>query len=191
MNDQELLRKITAKDQNAFKELVDRFQSLVFHTCYNLTGNREHAEDVAQEVFLQIYKTAKKFRHECKLSTWIYRISVNRALNFIRDNRKFRWLQSIDSFPGNETKIMPVFSSLCPNNRDALMREKERKELIRSLLDSLPEKQKAAFVLHKMGGLSYKEIAEVLEISLSSVEARIHRAKMSLQKTLICSIKKI
>ncbi|MDH4258576.1 MAG: RNA polymerase sigma factor [Candidatus Aminicenantes bacterium] len=191
MNDQELLQKITAKDQNAFKELVDRFQSLVFHTCFNLIGNREHAEDVAQEVFLQIYKTAKKFRHECKLSTWIYRISVNRALNFIRDNRKFRWLQSIDSFPGDETRITPAFSSLNLNSHDALMRENERKELIRSLLDSLPGKQKAAFILHKMSGLSYQEIAEVLEVSLSTVEARIHRAKINLQKALISCLKKI
>ncbi|MCK4427954.1 MAG: sigma-70 family RNA polymerase sigma factor, partial [candidate division Zixibacteria bacterium] len=85
MNDEELIQKIIDRDHRAFKWLVDRYQDLVINTCYHLIGNRQDAEDVSQEVFFQVYKSAQKFRREAKLSTWLYRIAVNRSLNFVRN----------------------------------------------------------------------------------------------------------
>jgi len=191
MDDKELIQRVASKDQSAFKELVEHYQNLVLNTCLNLIGSREGAEDVAQEVFFRLYRSAKKFRHKSKLSTWIYRIAVNLSLNFIRDNRRFGGLQSLDPFLEKEPEMEALHLPSNSKSPEALLEEKERKKLIREALGSLPEKQKVAFVLHKMEGFSSQEIAEILEVSLSSVEARIHRAKISLQKKLIPLLKKM
>ncbi len=185
MTDEELVRKIIDGDHLAFKRLVDRYQHLVINTCYNLIGNRQDAEDVAQEVFFQVYKSAEKFRQEAKFSTWLYRIAVNRSLNFIRDNKRFRWLESLNSLLEGERERAP--DVLAPNSDrpDIALERKERDAVVQKAVDSLPAKQRAAFVLHKYEGLSYQEIAEILQCSLSSVESLIHRAKLNLQKRLI------
>jgi RNA polymerase sigma-70 factor (ECF subfamily) len=190
MDDKELIQRIAAKDHSAFKGLVERYQALVLNTCLNLLGNLESAEDVAQDVFLEVYRSAKKFRHKSKLSTWIYRIAVNRTLNFIRDNRKFQRLKDIDPLAGDVPTAAEFFYRSNSASPEALLEEKERRKIIQKALDSLPETQKVAFVLHRLGGLSSQEIAEILQVSLSSVEARIHRAKISLQKKLIPLLKK-
>lgn len=191
MNDEELIQKIAAKDHFALKKLVERYQALVISICYNLLGNRQHSEDVAQEVFLQVYKSAINFRHKGKFSTWIYRIAVNRSLNFIRYNKKYRWTKSFNSLQENHPKSELDILASNSTGPEIALEEKERREMLQKAIDSLPDNQKAPFVLHKYEGLSYKEISKILEISLSSVEARIHRAKINLQKKLIPYLKKI
>ena len=185
MNDKELIQKIAAKDHSAFKALVDRYQALVINTCYNLLGNRQDAEDVAQEAFFQVYKSANKFRQEAKISTWLYRIAVNRSLNFIRDNKRSRWLKSLTSLLEDERQRVSDVSTSNSDRPDVALEKKERDEMIGKAIDSLPGKQRAAFVLHKYEGLSYEEIAKILQRSLSSVESLIHRAKLNLQGKLI------
>jgi len=189
MNDKELIEKIGAKDHDAFKALVDRYQALVINTCYNLLGNTQDAEDVAQEVFFQVYKSARKFRGEAKISTWLYRIAVNRSLNFMRDNKRFGWLKSLSSLlegERQEVADVPASDSARP---DVALEKKERNVIVQKAIDSLPEKQRTAFVLHKYEGLSYQEIAEISKHSLSSVESLIHRAKLNLQKKLLGYLK--
>ena len=189
MNDRELIQKIAAKDHSAFKALVDRYQTLVINTCYNLLGNRQDAEDVAQEVFFQVYKSAQKFRQEAKLSTWLYRIAVNRSLNFIRDNKRFGWLKSLSSLLEDNRKRVTDVPASNLDRPDITLEKKERNAIVQKAIDSLPEKQRAAFVLHKYEGMSYQEIAEILHRSLSSVESLIHRAKSNLQKKLLHYLK--
>lgn len=189
MTDEELVRKIIDGDHLAFKRLVDRYQHLVINTCYNLIGNRQDAEDVAQEVFFQVYKSAEKFRREAKLSTWLYRIAVNRSLNFIRDNKRFRWLESLTSILEGENQRVSDVPTSDSDRPDIALEKKERDALVQRAIDSLPAKQRAAFVLHKYEGLSYQEIAEILERSLSSVESLIHRAKSNLQTKLVRYLK--
>lgn len=189
MNDKELIQKIAAKDHGAFKVLVDYYQALVINTCYDLLGNRQDAEDVAQEVFLQVYKSAKQFRQEAKLSTWLYRIAVNRSLNFVRDNKRFRWLKRLSSLledEGQRAEEVPASDSDRP---DVELEKKERNVIVQKAIDSLPGEQRAAFVLHTYEGLSYQEIAEVLNLSLSSAGSLIHRAKLNLQKKLFRYLK--
>ena len=185
MTDEELVRKIIGGDHLAFKRLVDRYQHLVINTCYNLIGNRQDAEDVAQEVFFQVYKSARKFRREAKFSTWLYRIAVNRSLNFIRDNKRFRWLESLSSLLEGENQRVSDVPASNSDRPDIALEKKERDAAVQRAIDSLPAKQRAAFVLHKYEGLSYQEIAEILERSLSSVESLIHRAKSNLQTKLV------
>ena len=189
MTDEELVRKIIDGDHLAFKRLVDRYQHLVINTCYNLIGNRQDAEDVAQEVFFQVYKSARKFRREAKFSTWLYRIAVNRSLNFIRDNKRFRWLESLSSLLEGENQRVSDVPASNSDRPDIALEKKERDAAVQRAIDSLPAKQRAAFVLHKYEGLSYQEIAEILERSLSSVESLIHRAKSNLQTKLVRYLK--
>jgi RNA polymerase sigma-70 factor (ECF subfamily) len=185
MDEKELIQKIATKDHGAFKALVDRYQALVINTCYNLLGNRQDAEDVAQEVFFQVYKSAKRFRQEAKLSTWLYRIAVNRSLNFIRDKKRSGWLRSLSSLLEDERQRVAEVPTSNSDRPDITLIKKERNAILQKAIDSLPEKQRAAFVLHKYEGLSYQEIAEILQHSLSSVESFIHRAKLNLQKKLV------
>jgi RNA polymerase sigma-70 factor (ECF subfamily) len=191
MDDKELIRKIAEKDHLAFKSLIDRYQTLVLNTCFNFLSHRQNAEDVAQEVFLQVYRSAGKFRHQCLVSTWVYRITVNRCLNFIRDNRRFRWLDSLSRALESEHRRGQALWASDADDPESALRENETRALIQKAIASLPEKQKTMFILNKYEGRSYQEIAEILDVSPSSVEAGLHRAKGNLQKSLALHFKKI
>ena len=179
-----MLRRIAEKDHRAFKILVDRFQNKVLNLCFRLLDNPQNAEDVAQEVFFQVYKSSGKFRHDCLVSTWIYRIILNRCRNFNRDNRKFRWWGGLRREFQDVRRDDPVLTAPKADDPESAWNEHQTKELIWKAIASLPEKQKTMLILHKFEGHSYKEIAEVLDVSLPSVESCLHRAKINLQKKL-------
>ena len=179
-----MLRRIAEKDHRAFKILVDRFQNKVLNLCFRLLDNPQNAEDVAQEVFFQVYKSSGKFRHDCLVSTWIYRIILNRCRNFNRDNRKFRWWGGLRREFQDVRRDDPVLTAAKADDPESAWNEHQTKELIWKAIASLPEKQKTMLILHKFEGHSYKEIAEVLDVSLPSVESCLHRAKINLQKKL-------
>jgi RNA polymerase sigma-70 factor (ECF subfamily) len=184
MDDGELLRRIAAKDLGAFEILVDHFQSRVLGLCSRLLSHPQNVEDVAQDVFFQVYKSSGTFRHDCRISTWIYRIAVNRCRNFNRDNRKFgRW----GELPrGLENEDGSGLGFVAPDGDDpaSAWSVNETRELIRKAVASLPEKQKTMLILHKFEGRSYQEIAEIMAVSLPTVESCLHRAKRNLQKKL-------
>ena len=190
MDDNELMRRIAEKDHTSLKILVDRFRAKVLNLCASLLDNHQNAEDVAQEVFFQVYRSAGKFRHDCLVSTWIYRIAVNRCRNFNRDNKKFRWLNGINRVLKYERQSNQALWVSRADDPESAWIEDETKKLIQQAVASLPEKQKILLVLHKYEGYSYKEIAEILEVSLSSVESGLHRAKINLQKKLAPNIQK-
>jgi RNA polymerase sigma-70 factor (ECF subfamily) len=182
MEDLELMRRIAANDSAALKTLVDRFQVIVLNLCTRLLGTRQNAEDAAQEVFFQVYKSAASVRGDCLVSTWIYRITVNRCRNFSRDNKKYQGVNAIPRVLQDELRDgeSPRHS---PDPESAWL-EEELKKFTRQAVASLPEKQKTMLILHQYEGYSYKEIAEILDVSLSSVESGLHRAKINLQKKL-------
>jgi RNA polymerase sigma-70 factor (ECF subfamily) len=190
-DDQELIRRIAQKDHLAFKMLVDLYQALVLKTCCSLLNDRQNAEDVTQDVFFQIYKSAPVFRHDCRLSTWIRRIAINRCLNFNRDNKKFRWLASLSRTPEEELRGGGALRSSGEDNPESVFRENERRRLIQEAIASLPQQQRTMLLLHKFDGLSYQDIAETLDTSLPAVEACLHRAKANLQKKLSRYLKNI
>jgi RNA polymerase sigma-70 factor (ECF subfamily) len=175
LDDDELIRKISHKDLIAFQQLVESHTAFVYNTCYNLIGNHQQAEETAQDVFLQVYKSSGNFRHKSKVSTWIYRIAVNRSLNVIRQNKRSRWIKSLTTLDIEES---------AGEKPDELLEKKELKKLLKAAVDSLPEKQRTVFILNKYENLSPGEIAEILGISTNSVEVRLHRAKIKLQKKL-------
>ena len=183
--DDELIRRITQKDHAAFKELVERYQAMVYSVGLNLLHNHQQAEDISQEVFLQIFRSAVKFRYESKVSSWLYRIAINRSLNLIRHNRRSRWLQSLSSLGAEEDKRRSSLSDPQAIPPDLAFEDRERWEFLQKAIDALPIKQRVPFILHKFEGFSSREIAKVIKIPLTAVEARIRRAKVNLKNKLI------
>ncbi len=182
MQEQNLVEDIINNKTEAFQQLVEKHQTMVINTCYGFLHNYQDAQDVAQEVFIEVYKSISKFRKEAKLSTWLYRISTNKSLNYIRDNKKRSWFQSLDYLFEKEKPVDDSNSSESPQD---ILENNEKLEIINQAIDKLAKNQKIAFVLYKYENLSYKEIAEVMKISLPSVESLLFRAKKNLQKTLV------
>jgi len=183
--DRQLLEGIRKKDQQAFRKLVEHYQTMVINTANGFTHNLQDAEDIAQEVFMEVYRSAGRFREESSLSTWIYRITVNKALNHVRDHRWKKYLSGMAAVFRTAEGTTVDHSPLSDHKTDQALESEETKRLIAKALDKLPDSQRIAFVLHKYEDLSYKDIAGVMGTSLSSVESLIHRARVNLQTRLL------
>lgn len=184
MNDRELIDQILSGSQNAFRHMVDKYQVLVFNTCVGFVGNRQSAEDLSQDVFIETYRSIEKFRGEAKLSTWLYRISVNKSLNYIRDHKKHNMVRSLERFFYGEKEEKLEVEDYIYGMADAPIEQQQHAQELHNAILKLPENQQIAFNLNKFDDLSYKQIAEVMDVSLSTVESLIHRAKKNLQKKL-------
>lgn len=193
MTDKELIDDILDHNsQRAFEELVGRYQELVVKTCKGFVNSYADAEDIAQEVFIEVYESLQGFRSEAKLSTWIYRIAVNKSLNFVRKNKREKLFRSIETFfTSNNSEDEPMQIEDRSNNKaDSNIERSENKRLLKESINRLPENQRIAFILSKYQELSYKEIAAVMEVSLSSVESLLFRAKTNLQKHILSEMQK-
>jgi len=179
----DLIIALKSGNQDAFKECVETFQEKVLNTCYHFLHDRLDAEDISQEVFLEVHRSIKYFREEAQLSTWVYRIAVNKSLDFLRKrNRKKRFANIISLFSvkGHETDI------LIKDRRTPLsnIEQKERIRILDQAIDRLPENQKIVIVLRRFEGLSNKEIAYIMDTSVSAVDSLFHRAKTKLYNNL-------
>jgi RNA polymerase sigma-70 factor (ECF subfamily) len=182
-SDKILIDKILNGDQLAFKELVEKNQTMVINTCIGFLHDKQDAEDIAQEVFIEVFASLNKFRKEAKLSTWLYRIAVNKSLNFLRGKKRRQWIQSFEEMLGmKQANQIQHIDNRHPGKN---LEMKEEAELLHRTIGSLSENQRIAFTLNKYEDLAYSEIAEIMGVSLSSVESLIHRAKINLQQKLI------
>ena len=178
-----LIENLKKGDINSFRILVNEHQRKVLNTCYRFLNNKEDAEDLTQEVFLEVYKSISSFRGESKISTWIYRIAVTKSLDFIRKKKRkkrFTILKRVFSDDNIKSGI-PDKTNLNPVKK---VEEQDRIRILNEALESLPQNQRAAFTLSKYDEMSYKEIAEILNTTIPSVESLIHRAKNKLKKKL-------
>lgn len=178
-----LLQQIICGDSNAFKQLVERYQYKVINTCYGFVHQKEDAEDVAQEVFIEVYRSIANFREESQLSTWIYRIAITKSLDFLRKQKRQKRLDYIRNILRLDDQVeqLPAPQSTSPQT---ILENQERARILQHAVDSLAENQKIAITLHKYEGFKYQEIADIMGISVSAVESLIHRAKNNLQKKL-------
>ncbi len=183
MSDKELIEKLKNKDSTAFKYLVDNYNSLVLNTCNSFLHNFEDAQDISQEVFIEVYKSMEKFRGESKISTWLYRISVNKSLNHLRKNKRNSIFKSLESIVKTQRSNIDNLTEIDESENNSEICERSR--TLYKAIDSLPQNQKIAFTLSKLENMKYKEISEVMNVSVSSVESLIFRAKKNLQKRLI------
>lgn len=183
MKETELFERLKNADELAFRYLVEKYQDKVFNTCLGFLRNTEEAEDITQEVFIEIYQSIASFRAEAKVGTYLYRIAVNKSLDFLRKQKRQKRFGFLLSIFGMEEQIHSPAATVF-EHPGVLLENKERASLLFEKMEELPERQKVAFTLHKVDGLSYQEIAEVMELSVSSVESLIFRAKQNLQKKL-------
>ena len=170
-------------DQRAFEHLFDKYREKVFNIAYRFVRNREDALEVTQEVFLRVYLALPKFKTNSKFFTWLYRIAVNRAIDFTR-SRKAQPTVGLDALTldswaetstGRPATVNPV----------ELAQEKELRERLREAIDMLSPKHRAVFVLHAGEKLSYNEIALVLGINIGTVMSRLFYARKKLQEILM------
>jgi RNA polymerase sigma-70 factor, ECF subfamily len=183
MNDSELIGRLAENDPQAFRILVEKYQDLVFRTSVGLLHDREEAEDITQEVFIEVYKSIGYFRGEAKLSTWLYRVTINKSLNELKKiQRQKAWTKLEDLVKGKKEEKREL--NIPDNSSENLSDSQELAKILQQAIDQLPENQRVAFVLAKYDELSYKEIAEIMTTTISSVESLVHRAKTNLQKRL-------
>lgn len=190
MSEAEIIQKLQQGNEQAFRQMVEKYQKLVVNTCFGMVHNTQDAEDIAQEVFIEVFRSVHKFRADAKISTWLYRIAVNRSLNFIRDNKKNKWFQSFEDSVKSKNALHENLANAASDQPEMVMENNQRATLLHEAIDRLPENQKVAFSLSKYEDLSYLEISEVMDLSVSSVESLLHRAKKNLQKKLYTCYKK-
>ena len=181
MNENELINGLRHKDEDSFRWLVECYRNRVFGTILNIVQNKNDAEDAAQEVFVQVYESIGEFKGESSLSTWLYKIAVRKAIDKLR-RRKTR--QRLNQFfpgllhdEGRETHYEFHHPGIALEN-------KEKARVLFKAISSLPEKQRLAFTLIKVQGMSYDEAGLILQQSIKAMESLISRAKVNLQKRL-------
>jgi RNA polymerase sigma factor (sigma-70 family) len=182
LNEQEFIISLQNGDQQAFKQLVETWQNMVYNTVLSIVQDMQEAEDLAQEVFVQVYQSIKNFRGDAKLSTWIYRVAVTKALDAERKKKARKRVANLKSWIGlgekeNEQAVHFYHPGVVLDN-------KERGALLFKAMQQLPENQRIAFTLIKAEGLSYDATADIMNVTVKAVEALMHRAKENLRKQL-------
>ncbi|MBI3139030.1 MAG: RNA polymerase sigma factor [Sphingobacteriales bacterium] len=175
MQDSELIRSVLQGRVTLFTQLVKKYEIPVFRIIMGLLHNKEDAEEVTQDVFVKVYQSLDRFAGRSSFSTWLYRIAIHTGINFLRKrNRRSIWERAADlvGFASSE------------KTAEQLLSEKSDAEYIRQALDSLPEKQRLAFILTRYEELPQKEVADVLAITEGAVEQLLIRAKNNLRKKL-------
>ena len=187
VEDAALIKAFQAGDEGGFDELVLRYQDQVFNLCYRFLGDHQEANDSAQDIFLKVYRSLKKFRLDSSFSTWLYRIAVNTCKNRIKSleyrfKKKLRRLDHHGPESGNNASV-----DLADDSRSPLaeLEKKERSLIIQKAIDALPEAKKTMVLLRDIEGLSYAEIAQITGFNLGTVKSKLARARSDLKKKLM------
>ncbi|MBE7173752.1 MAG: RNA polymerase sigma factor [Williamsia sp.] len=177
-----LIDQLKQKDESAFKKIVETWQDMVFNTVLGIVQSAEDAEDVAQEVFVQVYESIHSFKGESKFSTWLYRIAITKSMDHLRRKKRKKRFAFVQSLFGANNEVVhdpPDF-----HHPGVTLDNKEKSAVLFKAIEKLPQNQKTAFVLHKIEGISYQQISEIMNTSVSSIESLLHRAKINLKKNL-------
>lgn len=181
MKESDLLQKLKEEDMLAFNQLLALYRDKIINTCYRFLLNQDDAEDISQEVFIEVYQSIKSFKGESKLSTWIYRIAVTKSLEEIKKrNRKKRFGSIAKLLHLDETSNW-LSGGLMPDKK---IHEDDKMKEIKFALNKLPDNQRIAFTLSKIDGYSNTEIAEIMDTTIIAVESLISRAKKKVSSEL-------
>ena len=168
INETELVERLKQGDEIAFKTIVEQWQDMVYNTILGIVQNETEAEDLAQDVFIKVFEKIGTFKGDSKFSTWLYRIATTTALDHLRSKKRKKrsgFLQSLTGSSGDEKEQVPDF-----HHPGISLDNKERAAVLFKAIDSLPDNQKSAYTLHKLEGLSYRDVSEVLNTTVSAVE---------------------
>lgn len=182
-SDQDWMLRLQAGDTDAFSVLVEKYRGPVVHFLYRMVHEPALAEELAQEVFLRVYRARKSYRPRAKFTTWLFRIATNVALNALRDGRQRRARER--SLESGEGTMGALAERADPGaNVEQAMLEAERREQVRQAVEALPEKQRLAVLLHKYQELDYAEVADILDCSESALKSLLFRAYETLRVKL-------
>ena len=170
----EILQSIARGDQPAFRELYRLFSDRVYNTALSYAQREQDAEEITQDVFTRVFRNAAKFKGESAVSTWVYRITVNTSLNYLRRKKRFGFLSTGE--PHTDT---PDFE-----HPGVLLEKKENARALFTVIDTLPNQQKTAFILSFVEELPRQEVADIMKVSLKAVESLLQRAKGNLRTKL-------
>jgi RNA polymerase sigma-70 factor (ECF subfamily) len=184
MDDAAIMLELRAGNMAGFDFLIQKYRKPIVHFMYRMVRNQAIAEELAQEVFLRVYRSRETYRAEARFSTWLYRIATNLGVNYARDNRHERmastvYLDETDS----ETGTTPDVADSTPG-AEADMLQRERLNAIRQHVMELPERQRVAVLMHKYEGLDYRQIGDVLKLSESATKSLLFRAYQTLREKL-------
>ncbi len=180
MEEKILLNGLKKGEKDSFEELVNLYKDRIYNIIIGLIQNVEDAEDLTQEVFVEVFNSIGDFREDSSLNTWLYRIAVNKSLELIRKRsrkKRFGFMTSI--FAGKEEMQIPDFE-----HPGVKLENKERAAVMFKAIAKLPDNQRTAFTLSKIEEFSYKEISDIMKVSVASVESLLFRAKANLKKYL-------
>lgn len=183
MDEKELIQQVKAGSVSEFNLIVKIFEDTIINICYGFLHNREDAEDIAQEVFIEIFFSIKDFRHDSTLKTWIYRIAVNKSLDYQRKLKRKKRIAGFEKLIGLNNLNYNNIPSDYPDPQSSLEYD-EKEKILLNAIEKLPESQKVAFHLHKFENISYSEISLIMDVTIPAVESLLHRAKNNLKKTL-------
>jgi RNA polymerase sigma-70 factor (ECF subfamily) len=184
LEEQHFIKFLKEGTNQAYGRLLDEYQQKVFSTCISFVPNQEDAEDIAQEVFIEVFNSVGKFKGDSKLSTWIYRISVNKCLEFIRKKNTKKRFGFMQTLMGNEISMdrSSYFTEF--NHPGIQLENKEKSQILFAAINKLPEAQRIVYTLNKVDDLSYQEVSDITQKSISSIESLLFRAKKNLRDIL-------
>lgn len=183
MEEASLIESLQNGDEHAYRSAMELYANMVYNTSLSILQNAEDAQDITQEVFVEVFQSIKKFEQKSSLKTWIYRITVTKSLDEVKKIKsKKRGSLFTRVFKDKEERSMPDIPHF--QHPGVELEQKEAASVLFLAIEKLPDNQKIAFTLNKVEQLSYKEIADIMKLSLSSVESLIFRARQNLQKLL-------
>jgi RNA polymerase sigma-70 factor, ECF subfamily len=184
LSDADVMLRVAAGDDSAFNYLVDKYRRPMISFMYRMTRNQSVAEELAQEVFLRVYRSRQTYAASAKFTTWLYRIATNLAVNHARDTKHERPENTVNiDEPDTETGMTVDVADSGLNAEQSILR-RERMAAIRQRVEALPERQRMAVIMHKYQGLDYKQIAAVLKLSESATKSLLFRAYETLRESL-------
>ena len=182
--DSDLMLRLKAGELECFETLMVKYRRPIVHFMYRMVHNQAVAEELAQEVFLRVYRSRETYRAEARFSTWLYRIATNLAVNHARDTKNERTAPTVHlDEPDYETGTTPDVADATPSVEAEILGQ-ERRNAIKERVMALPERQRMAVLMHKYQEMDYKQIGAVLKLSESATKSLLFRAYQTLRETL-------
>jgi RNA polymerase sigma-70 factor, ECF subfamily len=191
LRDGRLVRRLKDRDERAFREMVEEYGDRVFSLTYRMLGNREEAEDLAQEVFITIFKSIESFRGDSKFSTWLYRVTANHCKNRIKylarrhDRDRAELTERVEATSAGGAGGPSLAAPRVAPRPDTQLQGAQMEQILQVAIAELDEEQRILVVLRDVEDLSYEEICAITELPEGTVKSRLHRARMALRKKLL------